>query len=80
MVIFENKDSNGLNNGFFFFFFGNDLSMTYPQQIQLFSYTDGRLDTANVLSLENAFNFFFFISPCCVYSFTYVFDCQRVVS
>lgn len=35
---------------------GSDLSLTYPQQIQLFS----RLDTANVLSLENAFNFFFF--------------------
>lgn len=78
MVTFENKDSNGLNN-VGFFFFRNDLSMTYPQQIQLFGNTDGRLDTANVLSLENAFNFFF-ISPCCVYSFTYVFDCQRVVN
>lgn len=38
---------------------GSDLRLTYPQQIQLFSNTDGRLDTANVLSLENAFNFFF---------------------
>lgn len=53
--------------------------MTYPQQIQLFSNTDGRLDTANVLSLENAFNFFF-ISPCCVYSFTYVSDCQELLT
>lgn len=35
--------------------------MTYPQQNQLFSNTDGRLDKANVLSLENAFNFF--LSP-----------------
>lgn len=34
--------------------------MTYPQQNQLFSNTDGRLDTANVLSLGNAFNFFLF--------------------
>lgn len=40
--------------------FGSDLGMTYPQQNQLFGNTDGRLDTANVLSLENAFNFFLF--------------------
>lgn len=31
-----------------FFFFGSDLGMTYPQQNQLFSNTDGRRDTANV--------------------------------
>lgn len=34
--------------------------MTYPQQNQLFSNTDGRLDTANILSLENVFNLFYF--------------------
>lgn len=57
MLIFENQDSNGLNNDFFS---ESDLGMTYPQQNQLFSNTDGRLDTANVLSLGNAFNFFLF--------------------
>lgn len=76
MVTSKNEDSNELTS--VFLGGGSDLSMTYPQQIQLFSNTDGRLDTANVLSVENAFNFFF-ISPCCVYSFTYVSDCQRIV-
>lgn len=54
-VILKNQDSNGLSN----ILGGNDLGMTHPQQIQLFGKTDGRLDIANVLSLENAFNFFF---------------------
>lgn len=59
MLVFENDDSNGLNN-----FFGRDLGMAYPQQNQVFSNTDGRLDTANLLSLENAFNFFHFPMLC----------------
>lgn len=64
-AIFKNKNSNGLSHVVFLWGFflggwgGSDLNLTYPQQIQLFSNTDGRLDTANVLSLENAFNFFF---------------------
>lgn len=55
MLIAENEDSNGLT-----FFFVSDLGMTYPQQ----NHTDGRLDTANVLSLENVFNFLYFPTLC----------------
>lgn len=61
-VILKNQDSNGLSN----ILGGNDLGMTHPQQIQLFGKTDGRLDIANVLSLENAFIYLFFISMLCL--------------
>lgn len=59
MLMAENEDSNG-----FTFFFVSDLGMTYSQQNQLLSNTDGRLDTANVLSLENVFNFLYFPTLC----------------
>lgn len=64
MVTSKNEDSNELTS--VFLGGGSDLSMTYPQQIQLFSNTDGRLDTANVLSVENAFNFFFYFPMLCL--------------